>query len=75
MTDNNCAVYSKVSANNVIRSNTAMINQVTRSYSSASSAGLGILMIFVGAVLSVALIIGYQRREQIIGSISRHSNN
>ena len=69
MTDNNCAVYSKVSANNVIRSNTAMINQVTRSYSSASSAGVGILMIFVGAVLSVALIIGYQRREQIIGSM------
>ena len=72
VTDNNCAIYSKVSANNVIRPNTAMINQVTRSYSSGSSAGVGILMIFVGAVLSVALIIGYKRREQIIGSISRH---
>ena len=61
-----------MSANNVIRPKTATINQVTRSYSSGSSAGVGILMIFVGAVLSVALIIGYKRREQIIGSISRH---
>lgn len=72
VTDNNCAVYSKVSANNVMKPNTATINQVTRSYSSGSSAGVGILMIFVGAVLSVALIIGYQRREQIIGTVIRH---